>query len=317
MSDGNTSPENAEQGPLSIDSAAQRLAGSTLDSEENAAPIDPESEPSDEAPEEEAEIEAATEEEGGEYEVDEESDNEAEEPVFDINGEQVTLENVGKGYLRQSDYTQKTQNLASEFKKIEAERASIAAERQHLKQMLEVSQTDATPEPDWVQLAEDDPLEYTRKRAVFDADKAVREAKQAEAHRLGGVQRQEQAVHMQQYLVEQNELLAQKIPAMAGENAGQYQAGIRTFMQGLGYSNEELSQIYDHRTVAAFDALREKEGMKSNKAVASKKVKGKMKVLKPGVRKTKNMATAKQAQQAKARLRKSGSVNDAVALLLG
>jgi hypothetical protein len=324
VSNGNNSPEIAS-GPLSIDSAAERLTGSILDSEP-AATDDPDSEV-EEAPEEEAEAttddvteeatqDAAEGDDGGEYEEAEEPDDDATEELrFDINGEEVTLQDISKGYLRLSDYTRKTQDLASQKKELEATKVSIAAERQHLKQMLEMAQTDATPETDWVQLATDDPLEYTRQRAIYDAAKTNREAMQAEAQRLAGVQRQEQTVNLQQHIAEQHDMLIQQIPEMGGENATQYQAGIRTFMEGLGYSNEELAQLFDHRIVMAFDALREK--MQSNTSMAKKKVKGKPKVLKPGAKKSKGMAANKQRQQARAKLRESGSVDDAIALLMG
>jgi len=327
VTEGNNSPETADQ-PLTTEQAAKRLAGSILDSEP-AAPIDPDSE-AEETEAENAEVEAAADEptedeadeaEGGdegEYEeADEPADEDEELYAVEINGEEVNLDEVGKGYLRQSDYTKKTQEVAAERKALDAEKASIAAERNHLKQMLEMAQHDAIPEPDWVQLATDDPLEYTRLKAIHDAVTAEREAKQAEANRLSNVERHEQTVKIQQHIQEQGEMLAQKMPDMAGEKGAQKRADIRTFMEGLGYSNEELAQLFDHRIVLAFDALREKEAMKSNKPLAKKKVKGKPKVLKPGAKKSKKVAADKQVQQAKNRLRKSGSVDDAVALLMG
>jgi hypothetical protein len=43
--------------------------------------------------------------------------------TVEINGEQVSIEELKAGYFRQSDYTKKTQELAEERRKIEELRA--------------------------------------------------------------------------------------------------------------------------------------------------------------------------------------------------
>lgn len=53
------------------------------------------------------------------------------DPVVEINGEKVPLNEVQKGYMRQSDYTQKTQALAAERKRLEEERKAFTASSQH------------------------------------------------------------------------------------------------------------------------------------------------------------------------------------------
>ena len=296
--DGNNSTETAT-GPLSEEDAASLLTGEPDIAD---APDEPDGE--------------TAAEEGGEYEEGAEPTETEEELLFDINGQNVTLDEIGKGYLRQSDYTKKTQDLADERKQISQEIASIAAERTHLKQMLDMSST-LPDEPDWVQMATDDPLEYTRKRAIFDAQKAEREVKQAEAQRLHGVERQEQQVQFQEYVRNQAALMTEQIPELAGENASTYRSDLSTYMEGVGYSKQELAQLFDHRAVVAFDKARKYDALMSQQSATAKKVKGKPTVLKPGARPTKRMATTKAKQMMQTRLRKSGSVDDAVALLMG
>jgi len=98
--DGNNSTETAN-GPLSEEDAASLLTGEPDIAD---APDEPDGE--------------TAAEEGGEYEEGAEPTETEEELLFDINGQNVTLDEIGKGYLRQSDYTKKTQDLADERKQI-------------------------------------------------------------------------------------------------------------------------------------------------------------------------------------------------------
>lgn len=329
--EGNNSQETAIQGPLSIDEAADRLAGSlNLDSgnaapnpepesEMEAAPAETEEANNDAQSEAEAETEyeAEAEEEGNEYEADEDASDDEEELLLELNGQQVTLDEVEKGYLRQSDYTKKTQELATQRKEMEALQASIAAEREHLRQMLAMSQAEQAEAPDWVKEAEDDPIGYVQKKALWDAQQAERDVKQAETQRLAQIQQQEQTQKLKVYVAEQTDLAKKAIPELRGENAVQYQAELTTFMEGLGYSKQELSQLYDARALRAFDALMKAEKGANKTDIVKKKVKGKPRVLRPGAPKPKKAAKVQQRQKARSNLRKSGSVDDAVALLMG
>lgn len=319
MADEGNNPQGNADGTFSNEEAA-RLVGSILDTSSGATQ-EPDSEPDMEVSEDviedddDAEIEAI---DNDEYEeISEPDDEEAEELLFEIGGEQISLDDIEKGYQRHSDYSQKTQAIAEERKVMEQERSSIAQEREHLRQMLEVAQTSVAQETDWVQLATDDPLEYTRQRAIFEATRATTEAKTAEAERLRAVEQHEKQIQLQSYVQKQTELMVAGIPALAGENAPSYKSNISKYMMDVGYSKDELAQLFDHRAVIAFDKARQFDELKSKEKTVAKKVKGKQRILKPGATKTKRMSTAKSQQQAHARLRKSGSVDDAVALLMG
>jgi len=331
LQDGNTSPETADDVALTQDAATERLFGSMQDSE--AAPSDQDSEPDAEAEDLEAEadeVEAETpddaDDEDAEYEDADDTDlyadaddqdDDGEEPLFEINGQQVTLDEIGKGYLRQSDYTKKTQELAQTKKEMDQLQVSIAAERQHLQEMLALANNTPADEPDWVQLANDDPLEYTRQRAIFEATKAERDAKDAEAARLADIQRGEEAQRLQTFVEEQAEKMVEAIPELGGEKAPEYKANVARYMEGIGYTKEELSKLFDARAVILADKARKYDELMSKKTTAKKKVKRKPKVLRPGVTKGKQAVKADQQRKRVGRLRKTGSVDDAVALLMG
>jgi len=319
----------AHEGPLTNDQAAALLVGSMEDSK-NAAPVN---EPDSEIVEDEeqssftgiedaddtAEV-AADDDDGEEYEAAESDEDGDEAFVIEVNGEQITLDEVEKSYFRQQDYTKKTQELAAQRKAMEQEAASIAAERQHLKQMLDALSNQRAQEEniDWVKLAEEDPLEYTRQRAIYDATAAQRQAVEAERQRIAQLEQQQYQQQMVQYAQEQAERIKEVIPEFASkETAPTYKANLVKYMEGIGYSKEELNQLYDHRAVVIADKARKYDELMSKDKVAAKKVKGKAKVLRPGKPKTSKMVAQNNVQKQRAKLRKSGSPNDAVALLMG
>ena len=113
--------------------------------------------------------EEATDEEvdtDGELEATEEAE-ELEEESFDIlsqtvevEGEEITVEELKRGNLRQRDYTRKTQELAEMRKDVEVQFDSVTRERQQYAQLLPALQerieSQVVEEPDWDTLYEAD-----------------------------------------------------------------------------------------------------------------------------------------------------------------
>lgn len=319
MQDGNTSSETANT-ELSMDDAVKLMAQKT---DSNAAPVELEGDV--EAPEgleaeatTETDVEVEDDESADEVEYGAAEDTEFDEDIFvEINGENISLEDIGKGYLRQADYTKKTQEIAAKNKEMADLQASIAAEREHLAQVLAMSKTVDSDVPDWVQLATDDPLEYTRQRAIFDASETQRAAQNAEAARLQFIQQQEQQQKLQSFVQAQAQKLNEQIPELAGDNAPTYKAGITKYMQDVGYTSEELGKLFDHRAVVLADKARKYDALMAKGTEVKQKVKGKPRVLRPGKKQSKAVVKDKARNQQMSRLRNSGSVDDAVALLRG
>ena len=178
-----TLPQQPNQG--SIEEAHDALLGlmnpdGELLQEEEAPPTEEEEsteETQDESLEEESEGESEESEEVEEDDEEEaeESDEEEEEELLyavKVDGEEqeVSLDELLKGYSRQSDYTRKTQDLSTERKEMESlqekynsEMAQIQAERQqyteYLNQIVESSMggLDKYANLDWERLKESDP----------------------------------------------------------------------------------------------------------------------------------------------------------------
>ena len=273
----------------------------------------------------EPEFEAQGDDEGEEYE---EADEEQAEKIthVQVGDEELSLEEIEKGYLRQSKFTQEMQRLAvqrQEGEKLDTQRnqelAEIAAEREHLKTMLAHAAKHAkVDEPNWLDLAENDPLEYTRLRAVHDAQQAETNALDAEAQRLQHIENQNNEIRFKEFVNDQALKIVEAIPELKAKDNTAYKASIMTYLEGTaGYSKEELSNMYDSRAVILADKARKYDDlMAGGKPALDKKVKPKGKVLRPGVQKTKAQKTTAQKSSAYGRAKKSGSVNDAVNFLL-
>jgi hypothetical protein len=97
---------------------------------------------------------------------------EAYELVIDGERRRVSLPELMQGYLRQSDYSRKTQEVSQEQQKAnevyrQFQQATQELEGKLARYVTEVGQEFSQP-IDWVKLAREDPMGYPEKRARFD-----------------------------------------------------------------------------------------------------------------------------------------------------
>jgi hypothetical protein len=301
--------------------------------EEKAAPTEEEEsteETQDESLEEESEEEAEPEEEEGESE---ESDDEGEEEFLyavKVDGEEqeVTLDELLKGYSRQSDYTKKTQELSSDRRGMEelqqkynSEMTQIQAERQqyteYLNQIVENSMggLDKYANLDWDRLKESDPIEYVTKREEYreaqEKIQAMRNEQATAQHR----QAEESKQLHSNMVMEEHQKLVSIVPEWGEpEKQKELATDVRKYALSQGFSEEELSSLVDHRSVlvlmkaAKFDAM-------DNADIKSKKLKNKPKVIRSGSGKTKGENSKSKRTAKMKRLRSSGHVDDAASIL--
>jgi hypothetical protein len=113
----------------------------------------------------------------------------------EIDGEEITVEELKRGHLRQRDYTRKTQELAEIRKGFEAQQNEVLRERAQYETMLgqlrQRIEADVEQEPDWDKLYEADPSMAARAerqwRKQQDANSALLQAIEAEQQRLEGL----------------------------------------------------------------------------------------------------------------------------------
>jgi hypothetical protein len=300
--------------------------------EEKAAPTEEEEsteETQDESLEEESEEETEEESE----EESEESDEEDEEELLyavkvDGKEQEVSLDELLKGYSRQSDYTKKTQELSSDRRGMEelqqkynSEMTQIQAERQqyteYLNQIVENSMggLDKYANLDWDRLKESDPIEYVTKREEYreaqEKIQAMRNEQATAQHRQAEESKQ---LHSSMVMEEHSKLVSAVPEWGEPEKQKELAADVRKYALSQGFSEEELSSLVDHRSVlvlmkaAKFDAM-------DNANIKSKKLKNKPKVIRAGKGKTKGENSKSKRTAKMKRLRSSGHVDDAVSIL--
>ena len=228
--------------------------------------------------------------------------------------QEVTLEELQRGYSRQQDYTRKTQELSQERKTLEQQQAELAQRDAVYSQLLPKMEAqimgDIENEPDWAKLSEEDPIAYVREKQVWDQKKEKLQAVQAEQQRL----QQEAAVKQQEQVQQMVEFGQQKllelIPEWSDEKiANKEKSEIRNYaIETLGFSPQEMDQVYDYRALLGL----RNAWLQSQTATAAKKKptqKASVRAGKPGASTRKvSVAPEKKLRQ---RLAKSGKTADA------
>jgi Tfp pilus assembly protein PilN len=238
------------------------------------------------------------------------------------NGEEleVSLDELLNGYSRTADYQKKTQSLAEQRKAVEAERGKIdeaAKTRDTYAQRLQVIEQllsqQSAPE-NLQELKETDPIAYAI--AVAERSERDKQLQAVYAERVR-VQQEQQAMQGQQlrnHIEHEQQKLVAAIPEFKDDaKAEVIRRDIRTYAKSIGFSDQELSQVYDSRAVQTLYKAMQYEKLVAGKAGATKKVASAPKTLKPG---TSNPTSSEQEARKKefARLKQTGNKNDAARL---
>ena len=302
---------------------------------EEAQPSEEVSEGEPEASEEEPEVEEETEDEEEESPEEEETEEEVDTPdvyTVKINGEdhEVTEDELIKGYSRQADYTKKTQELsqyrsqldqAAQFYQTEVA-ATQEARQQYINSLaqgvqLSLSSLQEFENIDWERLKTEDKEEYLTKRDDFrEAQNSVQKLKQTHAQEAEK-QNAEQQHQFQNWAQTEHQKLVSILPdwgdpvkqkAIAGE--------LRQFAFTKGFAEEELAQLFDHRSILILmQAKAWEDDQKKVKTVKSKKIKNKPKVIRSGKGVQKSDSDKSKRAANMKRLRETGHHRDAVSLL--
>lgn len=255
-----------------------------------------------------------------------ESNQELYKVVVDGQEQEVNLEELTKGYSRQSDYTRKTEKLSQDRKSVEelkneytrqSEEAKIKRD-QYEKQLQVLSEQLRSSEQkvDLDRLYQEDPAEYVRAKAEQDRRKELIEQANQEQERIRSEKQQESEKVYSQYLENEKQLLAQKLPIYADKEKGaDFVKNLTNYAKEIGYNDQEISMLVDHRSVIMLaNAYRYDKLKKAN--LKNKKVTKVSKVVSSSSPKIQDDSdVAKRMKSKKANLKKTGKVNDAVSVL--
>jgi len=309
---------DSEEQPITEEAPPTELDESTDDDPDESPEAVSEDEPEEDDSEEESEDEEL------------EEDDSDEELLFAVKvdgaEEEVTLDELLKGYSRQSAFTKKTQELSEERKQIEAlqgqytqEMQQIQSERQqysqYLQSVIENSNLDQFANVDWERLKTEDPIEFVTKR------EELREAQEKIAH----VQREQhqaaaknEVVAKQQWqesVKQEHGKLVEKLPEWGDPVKQKELAGeLRSYASSVGFQEAEIESLIDHRSFIVLNKARLYDELQKSNPKA-KKLKNKPKVIRSGKGTSAKSETKAKRTAMRNRLKESGHVNDAAALL--
>ena len=308
----NTNPTGSEN--LTVNQAAAALLG-MMEPDEPTEEVQAQAEP-----EEQEEVQAESESESESVE-DDDVEEAPEQPKRKYKvkaaGEEIEVDEdeLIKGYQRSKDYTKKSQEVAEQRKAIEAERAKlsqVAQERQAYAQRLQAIDQFLSKQlqgENLESLKETDPIGYAVKVAERTEKEKQLAVIRAEQQRIAQVQQAEQQQKLQVHLQSEAQKLVDVIPEFGTEKGQDLKRQIREYALNIGYSEQDLANLYDHRAVLALYKAMKFEKLQQAKPDAMKRVQEAPKVLKAGTSTPPTKSDAdKKAMQ---RLRESGKIRDA------
>jgi hypothetical protein len=301
----NTNPQGSES--LNVNQAASAFE-SLMGDDDGASDSQPESQSEEYQASDEAQ----------EYE-EESEEIEQPKPRFKVKaaGEEIEVDQdeLIKGYQQGVDYTKKSQALAEQRKALDAERQHldhVKQERQAYAQKLKALDSFLSQQNQGVNLdvlKETDPIGY----AVAVAEQSQREKQLAvvrnEQQRLAQQQQAEQQASLQNHLRQESEKLVSLIPELSTPQGDAVRKQIRDYAKSVGWTDQELSSVYDSRAVVSLYKAMKYEQLQKSKPELTKKLQSAPKMMRSGTSAppTKNS----QDKQVMQRLRETGKVQDA------
>ena len=230
---------------------------------------------------------------------------------------EVTEDELLSGYSRQADYTRKSQVLAEQRKKMDEELAATQQERQQYQSQLEQfnlqadSKLEEFKSVDWVKLKEEDPMEYALKRDQYRELQENKRLVAEEQQNLAQKQQAEMQTKWNEELARQQEVMAQRLPEWNDPEKGpKLKQNIKSFAMKKGFTEQEVDSLIDARSVDVLHKAMLYENLLEAK-INQKKAKVVPKVQKPGTPSTKSEVNSEKVKQTRARLKKTGRVDDA------
>lgn len=293
----------------------------------------PEHAPEGELPESPDEQDEVVEPEGepeaeGEEPEGEEPDAEEAEPTprtFKVKKEsgegfdEVPETELVNGYLRQRNFTTKTQALAKERQEFQRVRDAVTVERQEyatsLTKLREAIES-VTKEPDWKALKDTmEPAEFAAAYADWDVNQKEIKKLRDEEQRAHEAAQADMVERHKELLQSEREKLVAAIPEWKDAKVGkQDRADMLEYALSLGFEETEINSLVDHRAMLLLrKAMLFDRGTK--KVAAAKGKINAVRVAAPGAPRTPVPAGKKTFQASKERAKRSGRVEDAAAVI--
>lgn len=315
--------------------AISKLLGPEEDNQGETEALDPETGEAEEDYEGEVEAdgddeaeyddEAELDEDDGEEEASQELPDDVTVKVK-VDGEEVevTLAELRNGYSRTSDYTRKAQALAEERKAFQGEAETIRQERAQYAELLPLLQQQlmqqASAEPDWDTLYNEDPIEAARLERQWRKSREEQsyrfQAIQAEQQRLAQEQATDQMKAIQAFVEAERAKLPDVIPEWKNQETMVSEAKeLRDWALSQGLTEQDVEGLRQASHIALLRKAMLYDRGKTKVQQAKDQPKKASKVIRPGSNGTQVNGRSTEVKRASQRLVRSGRITDAAALL--
>ena len=232
---------------------------------------------------------------------------------------QVTLDDLKQGYSGQKYVQQGMQDVANKRKEAEDVYTALNNERQQMAELYQSLQNGGLahpPEKPTKELFDADPIGYMKENLEYEEKKGAYDNQMAQLQQVSQQNSEASQNARQAYLQEQMQILQKEIPEFADtKKAGKLKDQLVSVGSNYyGYSNDEISNITDARAIKVLNDAMKYQDIISGKTKAKVKTQSARPVLKPGAKKT-TTPNAKIRSRQKAKLRETGSMEDAVSLI--
>ncbi len=234
--------------------------------------------------------------------------------------QQVTLDDLKQGYSGQQYVQKGMQEAAQQKKEVESVYVALTNERQQLAELYQSLQSggfEPPPVKPTKEYFDADPIGYMQKNLEYEEQMSSYNAKMAQLEQVTQKQSEAQQTAKQAFLQEQMQILQRDIPDFAEpQKATRLKEELVNIGQNhYGYTADEIGLITDARAIKVLNDAKKYQDIISGKSKAKVKVQSKKPMVKPGAKKQPT-STAKVRSRQKAKLRESGSIDDALGLIL-
>jgi len=219
----------------------------------------------------------------------------------------VNLSEAAKGYQLQADYSRKTATLANERKQMEAALQQGQAELADKQRLLDEQLAQhIEQEPDWVKMAQDDPLGYLPARERWNQQQAARAQAQ-------GRYQEAQAAQSREFQARTAEIAVRAMPEwVTDEGFAKNASGRMAVAIEAGFTEAEYNGAVDYRLAVLLEKASRYDAMQTNNSAVEKRLALAPKVLKPGKSKGKADVRAERKAIRNRKLNQPHSLDDAL-----
>ncbi len=196
--------------------------------------------------------------------------------TISVDGVQLTTAEIRRGYMRQADYSRKTQSLSHATRQVDAERAVKLTRLDQLADALEAVQA---PEPDWVAVARANPHGWVQQKTQWDNHRtAVENARRMSAAvRADTISRDKRLMAMD--LARSYNHSWQDPRAMERDFRS-----IAHYAAAQGYTADEIDSVSQARHLVTLDKARRWDELQSSRPEIAKRLATKPQVQRPGAK---------------------------------